>query len=60
MKRASPTHGGRWLAQANYDALMTHHTTENTFDMGGNNDIGCPCQKRELLALMVSWQLPNG
>ena len=26
---ASPTHGGRWLAQTNYDALMTHHTTEN-------------------------------
>ena len=21
--------GGRWLAQTNYDALMTHHTTEN-------------------------------
>ena len=30
MKRASPTHGGRWLAQTNYDALMTHHTTENS------------------------------
>ena len=32
MKRASPTHGGCWLAQTNYDALMTHHTmcTENT------------------------------
>ena len=29
MKRASPTHGRRWLAQTNYDALMTHHTTEN-------------------------------
>ena len=29
VKRASPTHGGRWLAQTNYDALMTHHTTEN-------------------------------
>ena len=29
MKRGSPTHGGRWLAQTNYDALMTHHTTEN-------------------------------
>ena len=28
-KRASPTHGGRWLAQTNCDALMTHHTTEN-------------------------------
>ena len=28
---ASPTHGGRWLAQTNYDALMTHHTTENWF-----------------------------
>ena len=25
MKRASPTQGGRWLAQTNYDALMTHH-----------------------------------
>ena len=30
VKRTSPTHGGRWLAQTNYDALMTHHTTENT------------------------------
>ena len=29
VKRASPTHSGRWLAQTNYDALMTHHTTEN-------------------------------
>ena len=29
MKRASPTHGGRWLAQTNYDALLTPHTTEN-------------------------------
>ena len=29
VKRASPTHGERWLAQINYDALMTHHTTEN-------------------------------
>ena len=29
MKRASPTHGGRWLAPTNYDALMTHHTTDN-------------------------------
>ena len=28
MKRASPTHGARWLAHTNYDALMTHHTTE--------------------------------
>ena len=28
VKWASPTHGGRWLAQTNYDALMTHHTTE--------------------------------
>ena len=27
--RASPTHDGRWLAQTHYDALMTHHTTEN-------------------------------
>ena len=27
LKRASPTHGGRWLAQTNYDALMTFHTT---------------------------------
>ena len=29
MNRASPTQGGRWLAQTNYryDALMTHHTT---------------------------------
>ena len=26
-----PTHGGRWLTQTNYDALMTHHTTENTY-----------------------------
>ena len=25
-----PTHGGRWLAPTNYDALMTHHTTENS------------------------------
>ena len=31
---ASPTHGGRWLAQTNYDALMTHHTTENTWKDG--------------------------
>ena len=31
VKRASPTHGGRWLAQINYDALMTHHTTENKY-----------------------------
>ena len=31
MKRASPAHGGRWLAQTNYDALMTHHTTENIY-----------------------------
>ena len=23
VKRASPTHGGRWLAQTNYDALIT-------------------------------------
>ena len=29
VRRASPTHGGRWLAQTTYDALMTHHTTEN-------------------------------
>ena len=29
VKRASPTHGGRWLAETNYDALVTHHTTEN-------------------------------
>ena len=29
MKRASPTQGGRWLAQTNYDPLVTHHTTEN-------------------------------
>ena len=29
VRRASPTHGGRWLGQTNYDALMTHHTTEN-------------------------------
>ena len=29
MKRASSTHGGRWLAQTNYDTLMTHHTTKN-------------------------------
>ena len=29
MKRASPIHGGRWLVQTNYEALMTHHTTEN-------------------------------
>ena len=29
MKRASPTHGGRWLAQTNYDTLVTHHTTKN-------------------------------
>ena len=29
VKRASPTHDGRWLAQPNYDALMTHHTTDN-------------------------------
>ena len=27
VKRASPTHGGRWLSQTNYDALMSHHTT---------------------------------
>ena len=34
VKRASPTRGGRWLAQTNYDALMTHHTTENiNFDL---------------------------
>ena len=32
VKRASPTHGERWLAQINYDALMTHHTTENICD----------------------------
>ena len=32
VKQASPTHGGRWLAQTNYDALMTHHTTENKQD----------------------------
>ena len=25
-----PNQGGRWFAQTNYDALMTHHTTENT------------------------------
>ena len=25
-----PSDGERWLAQTNYDALMTHHTTENT------------------------------
>ena len=31
VNQASPTHGGRWLAQTNYDALMTHHTTENWF-----------------------------
>ena len=30
MKRASPTHGECWLAQTNYDALVTHHTTENS------------------------------
>ena len=30
VKRASPTRGGRWLAQTNYDTLMTHHTTENS------------------------------
>ena len=30
VKRASPTHGGHWLAQTNYDALMTHDTTETT------------------------------
>ena len=29
VKWASPTQGGHWLAQTNYDALMTHHTTEN-------------------------------
>ena len=29
VKRASPTQGGGWLAQTNYDALMTHHVTEN-------------------------------
>ena len=34
VKRASPIHGGRWLAQTNYDALMTHHTTENTSKHG--------------------------
>ena len=28
--RASPTHGGHWLGQTNFDALMTHHTTEDT------------------------------
>ena len=26
---ASLTHGGRWLAQTNYDTLMTHHTAKN-------------------------------
>ena len=26
-KPASPTHGSCWLAQTNYDALMTHHAT---------------------------------
>ena len=30
MKRASPTHGGCWLAQTNYDPLMKHHTTEKS------------------------------
>ena len=30
-KKASSAHGGRWLAQTNYDALMTHHATENTY-----------------------------
>ena len=34
MKRASSTHGGRWLARTNYDAFMTHHTTENFRDYG--------------------------
>ena len=29
VKWASPTHDGRWLAQTNYGALMTHHITEN-------------------------------
>ena len=42
MKRASPTHGGRWLAQINYDASMTHHTTENSWvpDAGNGSDNG--------------------
>ena len=31
---ATPTNcGGRWLAQTNYDALMTHHTTENSISL---------------------------
>ena len=28
MQLAFPNHGERQLAQINYDALMTHHTTE--------------------------------
>ena len=32
VERASPTHGGRWLAQTNYDSLMTHRKTESNDD----------------------------
>ena len=42
VKRASPTHGGRWLAQTNYDALMTHRTTENNSNRDSVRYIGIP------------------
>ena len=34
VKRASPTHGGRWLAQTNYDAFMAHYTTDIWYHVG--------------------------
>ena len=51
VKRASPTHGGRWLAQTNYDALMTHHTTDSfvgprTLQWRHNEHNGVPNHRR--------------
>ena len=48
VKRASPAHGGRWLAHTNHDALMTHHTTVNVVKKSSRFQ---PLLKKSALAL---------
>ena len=55
MKRASPTHGGRWLAQTNYDTLMAHHTTENIHELIGWTCCYSWSNGIDILLLMNSW-----
>ena len=44
-----PTPDGRWLAQTNYDALMTHHTTENS----------APSHYLNQCWVIINWTLRN-